>query len=274
MRLLLRSLLSLAVVCLIIATVWAANDPFVGKWKVDPSKSTLIDEMKVEAVGENKFVMTFSPDAVDTIITDGTDQPALGGTTLSVTVRGPNAWEVVRKMKGRTLLRAVWMLSDDGKTLNDAFTQYLPDGLTLFSQPLPNGSTLFLPYIYERTAGNSGFVGTWDSDSAKVKPGIELQIQPYEGNGRSFKRSDEEMAKNIKLDEKDHPEIDSKGKDKGIADSARRVNERDVEISYKYKDKITGTLRVELSTNLKTLTMTERLVGQSRPKSILVFNRE
>jgi len=31
--------------------------------------------------------------------------------------------------------------------------------MTLFSQPLPNGSTLFLPYVYNRTAGISGFVG-------------------------------------------------------------------------------------------------------------------
>ena len=51
---------------------------------------------------------------------DGSDQPALSGTTLSITVKGPNSWEVVRKMKGRTLLMAHWTLSEDGKTLNDA----------------------------------------------------------------------------------------------------------------------------------------------------------
>jgi hypothetical protein len=270
----LRSLLSLPVVCLAIGTLWAANDPFVGKWKVNPSKSKLIDEMKVEAVGENKYVITFSPDAVDTIVADGTDQPALSGTTLSITVKGPNSWEIIRKLKGRTLLRAFWRLSEDSKTLNDAFTQYLPDGTTLFEQPLPDGSTLLLPYVYERTAGNSGFPGTWDSESAKVKTGIELQIQPYEGDGLSFKRSDEEMVKRIKLDGNDYPELDPNGGDKGTAYSGRRVNERSVEISYKFKGKITGTRQIGLSTDLKTLTMTERLVGQSRPKSILVFNRE
>ena len=183
---LLRSLLPLAVVCLAVGTLWAANDPFIGKWKVNPSKSKLTDEVKVEAVGENKYALTFGPGQVDTIVADGSDQPALSGTTLSITVKGPNKWEVVRKMKGRTLLRAQWTLSEDGKTLNDAFTQYLPDGMTLFSQPLPNGSTLSLPYVYERTAGNSGFPGTWDSESAKVKTGIGLQIQPYEGDGLSF----------------------------------------------------------------------------------------
>src|SRR5260370_2470447 len=124
MQILLRSLLSLPVVCLAIGTLWAANDPFVGKWKVNPSKSKLYDEMEVEAVGANKCTFTFGPGQVDTIVADGSDQPALQGTTLSVTVEGPNKWKVVRKMKGRTLLTAQWTLSEDGKTLNDAFTQY------------------------------------------------------------------------------------------------------------------------------------------------------
>ena len=272
---LLRSLLWLPVVCLAIGTSRAADDPFVGKWKVNPSKSKLIDEMKVEAAGENRYTFTFGPGQVDTVVADGSDQPALSGTTLSITVKGPNRWEIIRKMKGRILLTAYWTLSGDGKTLNDAFTQYLPDGLTLFSEPLPNGSTLpFCPAVYERTSGDSGFPGTWDSESAKVKTGMELQVQPYEGDGLSFKRSDEEMAKRIKLDGNDYPELDAKGRDKGSVYSGRRVNERSLEITYKLKGKITGTSQIELSPDLKTLTMTERPVGQSRPKSILVFDRE
>ena len=263
MQILLRSLLSLPVVCLAIGTSWAADDPFVGKWKVNPSKSKLNDEMKVEAAGANRYTLTFGPGQVDTVVADGSDQPALSGTTFSITVKGPNSWEVVRKLKGRTLLKAQWTLSEDGKTLNDAFTQYLPDG-----------TTLFLPYVYERTAGNSGFPGTWDSESAKVKTGIELQIQLSEGNGLSFKRSDEETVKKIKLDGNDYPDLDPNGGDKGTASSGRRVNEGSLEITYKSKGKITGTRQIELSPDLKTLTMTERLEGQSRPKSILVFNRE
>jgi hypothetical protein len=268
-----RTLRLLLVVGLVSISVWAANDPFVGKWKVNPSKSKLNDEMKVEAVGPNKYTFTFGPGQVDTIVTDGSDQPALQGTTLSVTVEGPNNWKVVRKMKGRTLLMARWTLSGDGKTLNDAFTQYLPEGTVLFSQPLPVGSTLFLPYVYERTAGNSGFPGTWDSDSAKVQAGIELQIQPYESDGLSFKRSDEEMVKSIKFDGNDYPDLDPNG-DKGTAYSSRRVNERSLEITEKFKGKVTGTRQIEISSDLKTLMVTVHPVGQSRPQSILVFDRE
>jgi hypothetical protein len=249
--------------CLVTSTSRAANDPFVGKWKVNPSKSKLNDEMKVEAAGANRYAFTFGPGQVDTVVADGSDQPGLDGTTLSVTVKGPNSWEVVRKMKGRTLIRAQWTLSEDGKTLNDAFTQYLPDG-----------TTLFLPYVYERTAGNSGFLGTWDSESAKVTTGIELQTLPYEGDGLSFKRSDEEMVKRIKLDGNDYPDLDPSGADKGTAYSGRRVNERSLEITEKFKGKITGTRQIELSRDLKTLTVTVSLVGQSRPQSIFVYDRE
>jgi hypothetical protein len=264
----------LLIACLTTGTLRAANDPFVAKWKANPGKSTLTDEMTVEAAGANRYKLTFGPGEVDTILADGSDQPALSGTTFSITVKGPNNWTVVRKKDGRKLLSADWTLAADGKTLNDAFTQYLPDGTTLFSQPLPNGSTLFLPYVYERTAGNSGFLGTWDSESAKVKAGIELQIQPYEGDGLSFKRSDEETVKRIKFDGNDYPDLDPNGGDKGTAHSSRRMGERSLEITDKFKGKITSTWQVELSTDLKTLTMTERLVGQSRPKSILVFDRE
>jgi hypothetical protein len=269
-----RTLQLLLAGCLMTSPLWAADNPFVGKWKVNSSMSKLYDEVKVEVASANRYALTFGPGQTDTVVADGTDQPALSGTTLSVTVKGPNNWEVTRKLKGRTLLTAQWTLSADGKTLNDAFTQYLPDGMTLFSQPLPNGSTLLLPYVYARTEGNSGFVGIWDSDSATVKAGIELQIQPNEGDGLSFKRSDEETAKRIKLDGNDHPDLDPKGADKGTAYSGRRVNARSLEITDKSNGKTTGTRRIELSTDLKTLTVTVSLVGQSKPQSILVYNRE
>ena len=49
----------LLVACLAAGTLWAANDPFVGKWKLNPSKSKLTDQMKVEAIGANKYALDF-----------------------------------------------------------------------------------------------------------------------------------------------------------------------------------------------------------------------
>jgi hypothetical protein len=258
-----RTLRLLLVAVLVTSPAWAANDPFVGKWKVTPSKSKLNDEMKLEVAGANKYAITFAPGLVDTVVADGSDQPALSGTTLSVTVKRPNSWVVVRKMKGRTLLTGYWTLSEDGKTLNDAYTEYAPDG----------SKSLFLPYVYERTAGRSGFPGTWDSESEKVKAGIELQIQPYEGDGLSFDGPDADMTKKMKFDGNDYPDIDPNG-DTGSASSGRRVNQRSLEITDKSKGKITATRQIELSPDLNTLTLTVLLVGQSKPKCVFVFDRE
>ena len=155
---------------LLAGAAWAANDPFIGKWKVNPGKSKMTDEMKVEAAGANKYVITFQPGAVDTIVADGTDQPASAGSTLSITAKGPNNWTVVRKKDGRMLLTAEWTLSADGKTLVDEFTGYESDGTKTTTH-----------FVYARTAGSSGFAGTWDCDNAK----------PDAGNGRwtRFNRS-------------------------------------------------------------------------------------
>ncbi len=50
-----RTFRLLLVACLVTSSAWAANDPFVGKWKVDPSKSKLNDEMKVEVAGDKQI---------------------------------------------------------------------------------------------------------------------------------------------------------------------------------------------------------------------------
>jgi len=246
--------------CLVTGTLWAANDPFAGKWKVNPSKSKLTDEMKVEAVGANRYAITFGPGAVDTIVADGTDQPALKGTTLSLTVEGPNNWKVVRKKEGRTVVTGYWTLSADGRTLNDDFTAYQRDG-----------STTKLHYVYERTAGNSGFTGTWDSASEELNSVIELEITPYEGDGLSFKGSVAELSANIRFDGNDYP---NPNLGPGYASSGRRINERSLEITDKSKGRIADKRQIELSPDLKTLTMSVLPAGESKPRNILVFDRE
>ena len=248
----------LVVACVVTGTLWAAGDPFVGKWKVNASRSKLTDEMKVEALGADKYAITFGPGAVDTIVADGTDQPALQGTTLSITVGGPNNWKVVRKKEGRTIVIGLWTLSGDGRTLDDDFTAYQSDG-----------STTKVHYVYERTAGSSGFTGTWDSASEELNSVIELEIQPYEGDGLSFKGPG--MSENIKFDGHDYPKPNAAP---GSVSSGRRLNKRSLELTGKLQGKITETRRIELSKDLKTLTMSMLQPGESKPKNILVFERE
>jgi hypothetical protein len=99
-----------------------------------------------------------------------------------------------------------------------------------------------------------------------------LKIRPYEGNGLSFIRSSEEDTRNVKFDGKDYPVV-GRGGVEGSTSSARRVDERILEITDKVKGKIRWTERIELSPDLKTLSQTVRPVGQSGP-NIFVFERQ
>ncbi len=256
-----RTFQMLPILCLITGSLYAADNPFVGKWKLDPSKSRFPDEMKVSAVGENKYAFDFGGGNPETIVVDGTDQPGISGTTLSVSAEGPDTWKVVRKKDGRTLLVGTWKLSKDGKTLGDFYRENQPDG-----------STLSMDYVYERTTPGSGFAATWDSVSETMNSPYELQVQPYEGDGLTFITPADHGTRNLKFDEKDYPN-EGPNAAPGSMHSGRRLNEHAVELINKNDGKVTATQQISLSSDLKTLTITVQPTA-GRKANILVFDRE
>ena len=243
----------------VIATSRAEDNPFVGKWKLNPSRSKLTDEVKVQRVDGNKYAFDFGSGDQETITADGTDQPGDFATTLAVTINAPNKWTVVRKKDGVVVISATWELSEDGKKLTDHFTS-----------TSSNGTKSSLDYVYDRTAGTSGFAGTWDSDSVRVNSVFEFQIQPYEQDGLSFINPAEQTTKSIKFDGKDYPGSGPR-LPKEFAMSGHHVNARAIELTDKLGGKIVDTRQLDLSPDLKTLTMTIH-TNQSKP-NILVFDR-
>ena len=250
----------LLVACLISGTSWAASEPFAGKWKADPSNSKLIDEMKVEPAGSLRYGFVFAPGASETIVVDGSDQPGIFGTTLSVAVEGPDTWKVVRKKDGHMLLLAIWKLSPDGNTLSDDFTGYPPGG-SKFSEL----------NVYKRTARGFRFLGTWDRVREKVGRRPSLRSSPTKGTALDH-RFCKSVTKNMKFDGKDYPVEGPKAAPGGVS-AGVRTNERKLELIDRINGKITDTQQMELSPDLKTLTITIRPLGRSEP-NILVFNRE
>lgn len=254
-----RNFLLLVAAFVVPGALWAAQDPFLGEWKLDPARSKLIDRMKVESLGGNKYDFDFGG-GPERIVTDGSDQSGVYGTLLSVTVEGPDSWKVVRKKDGRTLLTAIWKLSGDGNTLSDHYTEF--DA---------KGSPSTTNYVYKRTAPGPGFAGTWESPMELGKSVHVLRIRPYEEDGLSFIHSPD-VVRNVKLDGKDHPNA-TRGVAQGSMTSARRVDERTLEITDKMKGKVSRTEQIVLSPDLKTMTQTVRPAGQNEP-NIYVFERQ
>jgi hypothetical protein len=259
-----RSVQLLLVAGLTTGTLWAASDPFVGEWKLNASKSKFFDQMKVESIAGNKYAFDLGGGSQESIVVDGTDQPGFGGTTLSVTSEAPDSWKVVRKKDGRVLLTAFWKLSNDRNTLTDEFTSFAPSG---------SSSTVNL--VYKRTAGGSGFAGTWENTTGTVDTGDSdyvIKVEPYEGDGFTFIYSSERVTKNVKLDGKDYPNVGSDARPRSTS-SARRVNERTLELIDKANGKVARTREITLSSDGKTLTMTDHMPGRSQP-NVLVFERQ
>ena len=249
-----RTLHLVLVACLLTATLWAATDPFVGDWKLNPSKSKVMDHMTVESLSGNQYAFDFGG-GPEKIAVDGTDQQGNRGSTLAVTVEGPD-WKVVRKKDGHMLLSAQWQLSPDGNTLTDNYTEFAA-----------NGSSSTVKYLYHRTAAGTGFAGTWES--AMPIASYVLQVRPYEENGLSFIGPPRD-TRNLKFDGKDYP-VDSMPR--GVTSSARRVDERTLEITDKIDGKVVRTDRREVSPDLKTLTRTVVPVGRRDP-AVFVFERQ
>src|ERR1043166_8065733 len=108
--------------CLIAATSRAADEPFIGKWKLTLSKSKLADQMTIAPAGANRYTLTFAGIGdTETLVADSTQQPGIQGSTISITIEAPGTWKIERKRDGRTVLSAIWKLSDDGKKLTDTF---------------------------------------------------------------------------------------------------------------------------------------------------------
>jgi hypothetical protein len=225
-------------------TACAANDPFLGQWKLNPSRSTLTDEMKVTKVGQNRYAFELGGGEPETIVIDGTDQPGYAGSTLSVAAEGSN-WKVIRKNGSRIVITATWTLSKDRNLLTDDFTSFGADGA-------PSS----VKYVYKRTAGDgSGFAGTWVSTSEAMNSVFTIRIAPYGDSGLSI--TSPGGTTNMTFD----------------GQSARRLNTLAMERSQTSNGAVVLTTQYKLSPDLNTLTMITRAAHRTFP-TILVFERQ
>lgn len=255
-----RTLRILIIAFLVTGTARAAGNPFVGSWRLNSSKSKLTDVMKVQNLSGLSYVFNFGSGA-ETLNVDGTDQPGNFGSTLSVAIEGPNTWKVVRKKKGKVTLVATWTLSPDASTLTDHFTGFKPDG-----------STFKVDYVYRRKGPGEGFVGEWVSTSEGSKSPVMLQVESYQGDGLSFFDSSTQMTRAARLDGEDHPNSGPNVIPESTC-SLRKLDELTLELTFKVPGRTLYIQQIQLSSDLKTMTMTRRIVGESET-NVQVFERD
>jgi hypothetical protein len=222
-------------VCLIPVTLTAADDPFVGKWK-----STTPSE-RIEALGGNRFKITWM-DSVNTILADGTDQPADLGRTLSLKEESPNVWRVIWKENDKPTDQGTWKVEADGQTMVQDYTVYLPNGKS------SRGRNKL-----QRIAGDKGLAGTWKFVERTHDEHIVLEIRPYEDGGLTFLLPFDQYSISMKFDGKQYP-VHGLDVWPGTTSSGRRVDSRTLETVDTENGKLVRHQKWTISPDGATLT--------------------
>jgi hypothetical protein len=162
-----RTSSAFALACLFAGTLYAADDPFCGKWKFNQQKSKVTGyQMKVEDVGNNALKFD-DGNATDTVTMDGTDQSIHYGQTMSLTKEGPHALKMIIKKDGKVMSSMTHTLSDNGNTQTIEGTRYKPDG-----------TQSDFKVVEKRVGSGSGWAGTWQTTNVDFGPPVEWDIIP------------------------------------------------------------------------------------------------
>jgi hypothetical protein len=228
----------------------AGDDPFVGTWKLNADKSKLTGfQEKIEDLGDNKYRFTIGHN-VETIAVDGEDHPTNYG-TWALKKEGPNTWKSVDKIDGKVISTATWTISDDGQTFT-AVTQGVKN----------DGSTYESQFTAKRIDGTSGLVGTWGSADTKRRAPAGWVIKPYEADGLSFISPTDREEIDLKFDEKEYPDKGAQVAPHSTM-SARRVDERNIEMFGKVDGKLVYSELWKVSDDGTMLAIGVRLTGDT-----------
>ena len=241
--------LLLAAACLIGANLHAADNPFVGKWKINFRKSKVLGfREKIEDLGNHEMKFSFGDDA-ESYYFDGQAHPTRYGSQRTITSEGPDKWMAVTERDGKVTGTDLWTLGSGGKTLTVHSTGTRADG-----------SSFQNDFSFKRIAGKAGLVGTWES--TKVDPAAypDMAIETFEGDGLAIAVPTFKEVHNVKFDGKDYPNEGPRVAP-GATTSGKLINEHTIELTDKLKDKVMDTLHSEVSADGKTLTTTVTYPG-------------
>ncbi len=176
------------------AIVAAADNPFAGKWKLNPDKSTFTGETESYEHMPSGEIKYTSEGMSYTFKTDGQDRPALLDRTAAWKQIDKSTWEATFKMNGKVLATDTLKVSSDGKTLTE-----------VARGTKPNGEKFEDTTVYERTGAGAGLLGAWKSTKVKIGSPNLFQFTPYGTDGLTLDIVDYKATCKAKFDGKDYP---------------------------------------------------------------------
>jgi hypothetical protein len=239
----------------------AADDPFIGKWKLSLAKSKLTGQtIEIQEVSADTW--KFKEDEhSDTIFADGLDHLTHFGDSMAISRKSEDTWAITYKLANRVSMDTIWKVSQDGQTLTYTAIGIRPNG-----QHFKNQMTL------KRTSGTSGLAGTWESTGVTLSSPDEISVLPYGVDGHFVTYPDRKQSVRMKFDGKDYAEAGPTVAADSTT-SGHRIDARTIETTEKIKGKVIETARATVSEDGKTQTIVVTEPDDKTPV-VLVYERE
>jgi hypothetical protein len=245
----------------LVAIATAADDPFIGKWKLSLAKSKLTGQtIDIQEVSPDHY--KFQEDEhSDIIFADGLDHVTHFGDSMAITKQNDDTWAITYKRGETVLMNTTWKISADGKTLTYTATGTRPNG-----QHFRNQMNL------KRTSGTSGLAGTWETTNVSLSSPSEIYIAPWDTGGHLITFPDTSQTVRMRFDGKEYRDAGPTVAD-GSTSSGHRIDEHTIETLEKIKGKIIETAKATVSADGSTQTIVVTEPGDPTPV-ILVYERE
>jgi hypothetical protein len=172
----------------------AAEPAYVGKWKMNVSKSDFGQlTVTYEAIAGGDIKTTMDGQSY-TARVDAKEVPTPWGTTAAWKSIDSKTWEVTQRANGKVISTDTMKLSDDDKTL------IVDSQMTKIS-----GDPAVGYIVFQRVSGGPGLGGTWKTSKMSTSSPSVLEISAKGSDGLVLKFVDQNGVCDAKFDGKDHP---------------------------------------------------------------------
>jgi len=245
----------------LVTAAFAADDPFIGKWKLSLAKSKLTGQtIEIDEVSPDHY--KFKEDEhSDIVFADGLDHVTHFGDSMAIKKQNDDTWAITYKNGDKVVMDTIWKISPDGKSLT-----YTATGTR------PNGQHFNNKMMLKRTSGASGLAGTWEATDVELSSPREIYISPFAIDGHAITFAGREETVRMKFDGKEYPDV-GPTVPAGSTSSGHRIDASTIETTEKVKGKVVETAKATVSADGKTQTVVVTEPDDPTPV-VLVYERE
>jgi hypothetical protein len=239
----------------------AAESPFAGTWKFNPTKSKLTGDTMKFAKTASGAILWSSSGVSYTFKVDGKEYKGPFGEAIVWKQIDDHTWQTTSTQKGVLLSTDTTMISPDGKIM------------TVVSKGTkPGGEKFEDTVVYERIAGDTGLMGGWRDKEVKVGSPWTLVFTASGKDGLRFKSVDYKWTCDAQFDGKDNP-VTGPTVGEGITVALTQAGARSFKAVMKKSGKPLVRETYTLSKDGRTLTVVGSAVAVNEPYTE-VFDRQ